>query len=132
MVHRHVPEIAHVGLTAEAAAADSSICTLTQPFNGNDRAVLEGRTEGFVPPFISNAALIKFWGQRSSERRTGDLISEITVAMTAGCGLKRLASVIHPYPTCADAIRRLGDQYNRTRLTPFVQRLFRIWLKWRF
>ena len=32
-------------------------------------------------------------------------------------GLGRLASVIHPYPTHADAIRKLGDAFNRTRLT---------------
>jgi pyruvate/2-oxoglutarate dehydrogenase complex dihydrolipoamide dehydrogenase (E3) component len=125
------PEIAHVGLTAEAAAADSSICTLTQPFSGNDRAVLEGRTEGFVRVHFKRGS-DQILGATVVGERAGDLISEITVAMAAGCGLKRLASVIHPYPTCADAIRRLGDQYNRTRLTPFVQRLFRMWLKWRF
>jgi hypothetical protein len=38
--------------------------------------------------------------------------------------------VIHPYPTQAEAIRQLGDAYNRTRLTPFVKRLFATWLRW--
>jgi pyruvate/2-oxoglutarate dehydrogenase complex dihydrolipoamide dehydrogenase (E3) component len=60
----------------------------------------------------------------------GDMISEITVAMKNGVGLKGIGSAIHPYPTQADAIRRLGDQYNRTRLTPFVASLFRKWLSW--
>ncbi len=36
----------------------------------------------------------------------------------------------HPYPTTAEAIRRLGDAYNRTRLTPFVAKLFKKWLAW--
>jgi hypothetical protein len=60
----------------------------------------------------------------------GDLVSEITLALTAGVGLGRLASVIHPYPTRAEAIRQLGDAYNRTRLTPLVKRLFATWLRW--
>ena len=51
----------------------------------------------------------------------GDLISEIVVAMNHGVGLGAIASSIHPYPTLADAIRRTGDQYNRTRLSPFNQ-----------
>ncbi len=125
------PEIAHVGLTAAAAAADRSVRTLTQPFSGNDRAVLEGRPEGFVRVHFRHGS-DRILGATVVGERAGDLISEITVAMTAGCGLKRLATVIHPYPTHADAIRRLGDQYNRARLTPFVQRLFRAWIQWRF
>ena len=60
----------------------------------------------------------------------GDLISEITLAMTHGLGLKKLGSTIHPYPTQAEAIRKLGDQFNRTRLTPFVKSLFHKWLAW--
>ena len=33
-------------------------------------------------------------------------------------------------PTQAEAIRKAGDAYNRTRLTPFVRRLFTAWLRW--
>ncbi len=56
------------------------------------------------------------------------MISEITLAMTRGVGLGSLANVIHPYPTQAEAIRKLGDAYNRTRLTPTVKKLFSAWL----
>ena len=48
------------------------------------------------------------------------MISEITLAMTAGSGWGGLPRVIHPYPTQAEAIRKAGDAYNRTRLTPTV------------
>ena len=54
-----------------------------------------------------------------------------TLAMKNGLGLKAIAGTIHPYPTQADAIRRLGDQFNRTRLTPRVKALLRTWLRWR-
>ena len=30
----------------------------------------------------------------------------------------------------AEAIRKLGDQYSRTRLTPFVKSAFQKWLSW--
>ena len=41
------------------------------------------------------------------------------------------ASTIHPYPTQAEVLRKLGDSYNRTRLTPTVKRLFERMLAWR-
>jgi hypothetical protein len=37
------------------------------------------------------------------------MITEISVAMVAGIGLGKLAAVIHPYPTQAEAIRQCGD-----------------------
>jgi hypothetical protein len=36
--------------------------------------------------------------------------------MTAGLGLSKIGSAIHPYPTQAEAIRKLGDQYSRSRV----------------
>ena len=64
-------------------------------------------------------------------RHAGEMISELSVAMAAGLGLGGLASVIHPYPTQAEAIRQVGDAYNRTRLTPRVKRLFERFLSFR-
>jgi hypothetical protein len=49
--------------------------------------------------------------------------------MTAGLGLSAIGRTIHPYPTQAEAIKKLADAYNRTRLTPFVRRLLGAWLK---
>jgi pyruvate/2-oxoglutarate dehydrogenase complex dihydrolipoamide dehydrogenase (E3) component len=60
----------------------------------------------------------------------GDTISSVTMAMTHGLGLKKIADVIHPYPTQAEAVRKVGDLYNRSRLTPFVKSLFQKWLAW--
>lgn len=54
----------------------------------------------------------------------GDMISEITQAMTHGLGLKGIADTIYPYPTQAEAIRKVGDLNKRSRLTPLVKSLF--------
>lgn len=55
------------------------------------------------------------------------MISEITLAMVGTPGLGTIANVIHPYPTQAEAIRKIGDAYHRTHLTPLVKTLFHRW-----
>ena len=59
------------------------------------------------------------------------MISEITLAMEKGIGLGGIASVIHPYPTRAEAIRQAGDSYMRIQLTPLVKRMFGWFLRMR-
>ena len=58
------------------------------------------------------------------------MISEITLAMAGKLGLGTLARTIHPYPTQAEAIKKVADAYNRTRLTPLLKSLFEKWLAW--
>ena len=58
------------------------------------------------------------------------MIGEIVMAMKHGIGLGAVASIIHPYPTQAEAIRKAGDTYNRTRLTPRIKSLMGKWLAW--
>ncbi len=124
------PEIAHVGLAEHDAQAQGiAIDTYRQDFAEVDRAILAGETEGFVKVHTRKGT-DQILGATIVAPHAGDLISEITLAMTHGLGLKKIGSTIHPYPTQAEAIRKLGDQYNRTRLTPFVKSLFRKWLAW--
>jgi pyruvate/2-oxoglutarate dehydrogenase complex dihydrolipoamide dehydrogenase (E3) component len=123
------PEIAHVGLY-EAAAKErygENMQTFTQNFDEVDRSILNGRTEGFVRVHTAKGEIV---GATIVGEHAGDLISELTVAIQAGMKLGSLAAVIHPYPTTAEAIRKLGDAYNRTRFTPLVAKLFKMWLRW--
>ena len=124
------PELAHVGLGPdEAKRRGVEIDTFTQLLDGVDRAILEGDDEGFVRIHVKKGT-DKIVGATIVATNAGDMISEITLAMTHGLGLKKIASTIHPYPTQGDAIRKVGDLYNRTRLTPFVRKLFQRWLSW--
>lgn len=117
------PEVAHVGLREkEAQAAGKAIDIYTQHFDEVDRAILDGEESGFVK-IITQKGTDKILGATIVATNAGDLISEIVVAMNHGVGLGGIASSIHPYPTVADAIRRTGDQYNRTRLSPFNQKI---------
>lgn len=124
------PEIAHVGLYEHQAREKKlSVQTFQQKLESVDRAILDNETSGFVKIHVKQGT-DRILGATIVATHAGDLISEITLAMQAGIGLKKLASVIHPYPTQADAIRKIGDQYNRTRLTPFLRSILSRWLKW--
>jgi hypothetical protein len=59
------------------------------------------------------------------------MISELTVAMVAKQSLSTLSATIHPYPTQAEVLRKIGDAYMRTKLTPAVKTVFNKWLAWR-
>jgi len=124
------PEVAHVGLSEkEAQDRGVAIDTYTQHFADVDRAILAGETDGFVKVH-THKGTDRIAGATIVASHAGDMISEITLAMTHGLGLKKIGSTIHPYPTQAESIRKLGDQYNRTRLTPLVKSLFQKWLAW--
>jgi pyruvate/2-oxoglutarate dehydrogenase complex dihydrolipoamide dehydrogenase (E3) component len=124
------PEVAHVGLyEAEAKARGIDVQTFTEPMDHVDRAVLDGDTDGFVKVHV-RAGSDRIVGATVVARHAGEMISELTLALVGGLGLRTLARTIHPYPTQAEAIKRVADAYNRTRLTPFVKGLFQKWLAW--
>ena len=124
------PEIAHVGLyEKEALERGLKVKTFVQEMKEVDRAILDGETEGFVKVHVEDGT-DRILGATIVAAHAGDLISEVSVAMAAQMGLASIASVIHPYPTQAEGIRKLGDAYNRTRLTPFVKGLLSSWLGW--
>jgi pyruvate/2-oxoglutarate dehydrogenase complex dihydrolipoamide dehydrogenase (E3) component len=124
------PEIAHVGLDeSEANARGIAIDTFTQPLDKVDRAILDGETEGFVRVHVRQGT-DRIVGATVVAAHAGDLIGELTLAMKGRLGLKTVGATIHPYPTQAEAIRKTGDLYNRTRLTPFLKSLMQRWLAW--
>jgi pyruvate/2-oxoglutarate dehydrogenase complex dihydrolipoamide dehydrogenase (E3) component len=124
------PEIAHVGLYEnEANARGIPIDTFTQPLDKVDRAILDGETDGFVRVHVRKGT-DRIVGATVVAAHAGDLIGELTLAMKGKLGLKTLGATIHPYPTQAEAIRKIGDLYNRTRLTPLVKSLMQRWLAW--
>lgn len=124
------PEIAHVGLyEKEALAKGLKVRTFIQKLEDVDRAILDGETEGFVKIMVEDGA-DKILGATIVASHAGDMISEISVAMNNGVGLAGIGATIHPYPTQAEAVRKLGDAYNRTRLTPFAKSALGGWLRW--
>ena len=118
------PEVAHVGLyEKDLQERNIAFATFTREFAEVDRGIVDGETEGFVKIHVKKGT-DQILGATIVGSHAGDMISEITVAMQSGMGLGKLANVIHPYPTAAEAIRQCGDAYNRARLTPTVKGIF--------
>ena len=123
------PEIAHVGMyPADAKEAGVEIDTYVQSFEHVDRAILEGNVDGFVKVHTKKGT-DTIVGATIVAENAGDMISEITVAMANGLGLSKIGATIHPYPTQAEAIRKLGDQFNKTKLTPFSKKMLNFLMK---
>jgi pyruvate/2-oxoglutarate dehydrogenase complex dihydrolipoamide dehydrogenase (E3) component len=124
------PEIAHIGMyERDAQEKGIAVDTFLIPFKEVDRALLDGEEEGFFKVHIKKGT-DKILGATLVASHAGEMINEITLAIVEGIGLGRLANVIHPYPTQAEAIRKAADAYNRTRLTPLIQKLLGRWLAW--
>jgi pyruvate/2-oxoglutarate dehydrogenase complex dihydrolipoamide dehydrogenase (E3) component len=117
------PEIAHVGLS-EAAARSQGIEfeTIKISMDKVDRAIADGETQGFVK-IIHRRGKDEILGATIVSSHAGETISELTTAMVNKIGLSKLSSVIHPYPTQADGIKKAADAYRRTLLTLRTQKI---------
>ncbi len=123
------PEVAHVGLTTRDARDQSiEIDTYPVPIAKANRAVIDGDEEGFVKIHVRKGS-DTIVGATIVAAHAGEMISEITLAITHKIGLGAFTSVIRPYPTQAEAIKAAAGLYTRTRLTPGVKRLFGAWLR---
>ncbi len=121
------PEVARVGLS-ETEAGEQKIAydLFTQPLDDMDRAIVESEEAGFAK-VLTEKGSDKILGVTLVSEHAGDLLHEFVLAMSQDIGLGAIASTVHAYPTFAELARKMGDQYNRTRLTPRVKSIFR-WL----
>ncbi len=125
------PEIAHVGFyEKDARAAGFDVATLSESMNHVDRAILDGEEEGFARVHYDKKTG-KILGGTVVARHAGEMISELTLAIVAKQKMDVLSLTIHSYPTQAEVLRKVGDAYMRTKLTPTVKKIFAKWLAWR-
>lgn len=123
------PEVAHVGITAEEAARrGDAVHTLTVPLAEVDRARTDGETDGFLRVHVK-AGSDTILGATLVAPHAGDVISQVTQAMVAGTGLGTIGTVVFPYPTVAEALRKAADAWGRGRLTPAAKRAFRLFFR---
>lgn len=118
------PELASVGEVADASRHE----VVTIPLEEVDRARLMGETAGFLRVALRKGS-DTIVGVTIVAPHAGEMISEAVLAMTRGIGLGALASVMHPYPTVAEAYRKAADQWRRGRLTPWVRRVLAVWFR---
>ena len=124
------PEVAHVGLYAHDAAEQGiEIDTIEMPLEKVNRAVLDGESEGFVKVHLRKGK-DEILGATIVASHAGEMISEITLAMVGKLGLGTILNVIHPYPTQAEAIKRVAGEHARRRLTPTAAKILGRIMAW--
>jgi len=122
------PEIAHVGLNSEEASARGHrVESLTVPLAEVDRAVLDEMTDGFVRVHHENGRLL---GCTIVATHANEMIGEATYAISQHGTLSDISNTIHPYPTQIEALRKAGDAYRRSLITPRLKRWLRRYFVW--
>ncbi|MEO8838526.1 MAG: mercuric reductase, partial [Herbaspirillum sp.] len=123
------PEVAHVGLyVRQARERNIPVKTFTIMMQDVDRAVIDAEAAGFVKIHVREGS-DQILGATIVARHAGEMISEITLAIVAGVGLRALSHVMHPYPTQADAITKAANACRRTYRRLTVPERLRHWLQ---
>ncbi|MBT2430014.1 FAD-dependent oxidoreductase [Streptomyces sp. ISL-112] len=109
------PEVARVGLTADEAREEYGDSVRVHALeNGRvDRAVADGRTEGFTTLVLGPRG--KIVGATVISPRAGETIAHLATAVRLGWTPSDYARTVHPYPTYADGPwhTALADVYDR-------------------
>lgn len=121
------PEVARVGLNETEAKQKGVACDVfTQGLEHVDRAIVSDEDSGFARVLVARGT-DRILGVTLVAAHAGELLHEFVLAIKHGIGLGKLSATVHAYPTFAEIARRLGDSYQRTRLTPRVRKVF-AWL----
>ena len=111
------PEIAHVGMyVTEARQKQIPVKTFTILMHEVDRAITDGEEDGFVKVHLREGTG-EILGATVVASHAGELINEISLAMSAGLDMEALSRVNHPYPTQSQAIRMAAESYAASRRT---------------
>ncbi|MEM7684714.1 MAG: FAD-dependent oxidoreductase [Pseudomonadota bacterium] len=110
------PEIAHVGLTEEAARAEhgDKVEVARFHFNENDRALAELKTTGFAKAVVGRRG--KILGASIVGASAGELIQPWALALSKGLKIGDMAGHVAAYPTLGEVSKRTAGAYYTPRL----------------
>lgn len=109
------PEVARVGVLESDAPKGAMVAHL--PLSHVDRAITEGRTDGFIKLIAGPKTLTRglFGGQIVGATivadRAGEMIHGPTLAARLGMFVGRLAQVTTPYPTWSTGVQQAAGQF---------------------
>jgi len=123
------PELAHVGMSeADARNSGQEIRVLRWSFEENDRAQAEKRTEGMIKVITTPNGRIL--GASIVGLHAGELIQPWILAISQKMKIGAMASMIAPYPTLAEANKRVaGSFYTEKLFSRVTKRIVRFLLK---
>jgi pyruvate/2-oxoglutarate dehydrogenase complex dihydrolipoamide dehydrogenase (E3) component len=105
------PEVASVGCTPlraaeEGVAVDAHRLQLSKV----ERAFIDGEEEGFAAIYTGKGTG-QIVGATLVAAHAGEMISELTLAITSKLTMKGLAETVHCYPTQAEVFQRIALEY---------------------
>ena len=109
------PEVASVGVTPRHAPPGSRVAYL--PLAEVDRAITDGRTDGFIAivagprRLLRNAGGGRILGAIIVAPRAGEMIQEVVLAMRTKAFAGRLAQASHAYPTWSGGVQKAAAQF---------------------
>ena len=117
------PELAHVGLSEEAARQRSrTIRVLRWPYHENDRAQAERETNGHIKVITDKKG--KVLGATIVGACAGELITAWTLAIGQGLNIRAFAGIVVPYPTLSEIGKRAAISFFTPRLSsPWIRRV---------
>ena len=129
------PEVASVGLSQEQLQASGTPYDEYEfYFDELDRTKamqfpddMARAAKGYVQVFTVQGK-DKILGAAIVGADAGELLAPICLLMTQNLGLSAAQRTVFSYPTRSEYLKRLGDAYNRNRMTPAVARVFQRWL----
>jgi pyruvate/2-oxoglutarate dehydrogenase complex dihydrolipoamide dehydrogenase (E3) component len=111
------PEVAQVGLTPRRAREQGvPIDEYRLELAKVERAFIDGEEEG-LPTIYARRDRGEIVGATLVAAHAGEMISELTLAITHNVLLEVLAETVHCYPTQAEVFQRTAVEYARTQTT---------------
>nr|WP_255762970.1 bifunctional TVP38/TMEM64 family protein/FAD-dependent oxidoreductase [Halomonas desiderata] len=125
------PEVARVGLSEREARRQGVEFEVTRYSLAElDRAITEGRTEGFVK-VLTVPGRDRILGASVVGQGAGELLAEFTLAMTHGIGLNKLLGTVHPYPTWSEAAKATAGLWKNAHKPERLLRWLARYFAWR-
>nr|WP_267955227.1 bifunctional TVP38/TMEM64 family protein/FAD-dependent oxidoreductase [Halomonas ethanolica] len=125
------PEVARVGLSEREARRQGVAFEVTRYSLAElDRAITEGRTEGFVK-VLTVPGRDRILGASVVGQGAGELLAEFTLAMTHGIGLNKLLGTVHPYPTWSEAAKATAGIWKNAHKPEQLLRWLARYFAWR-
>jgi pyruvate/2-oxoglutarate dehydrogenase complex dihydrolipoamide dehydrogenase (E3) component len=105
------PEVASVGLTPLRAAEEGVTVDVHRlELSKVERAFIDGEEEGFATIYTRKGTG-QIVGATLVAAHAGEMISELTLAITGRLTMEALAEAVHCYPTQAEVFQRIALEY---------------------
>ncbi|MBU2981929.1 FAD-dependent oxidoreductase [Lentibacter algarum] len=120
--HSHIPwatytapELSQVGLTEAQAREEHGdrLEVVRFDYSGNDRAIAEGQTTGFIKVMIVKGRPV---GATIVGHQAGELINTWALALANNMKMGQIAAMVAPYPTIGEINKRVAGAYFSPRL----------------